>query len=118
MILLTQLSNIQEEGIVISITGYLIVFLALLLLYYSFKMASRFLRYNIQQKLKRLGKMPKIKENQSFEIPGQVVAAIAMTIYLSHELHDEESNILTIKKASRAYSPWSSKIYGLQDFKR
>lgn len=118
MILLTQLSNIQEEGIVISITGYLIVFLALLLLYYSFKMASRFLRYNIQQKLKRLGKMPKIKENQSFEIPGQVVAAIAMTIYLSHELHDEESNVLTIKKASRAYSPWSSKIYGLQDFKR
>lgn len=118
MIQLTQLSNIQEEGIVISITGYLIVFLALLLLYYSFKMASRFLRYNIQQKLKRLGKMPKIKENQSFEIPGQVVAAIAMTIYLSHELHDEESNVLTIKKASRAYSPWSSKIYGLQDFKR
>ncbi len=118
MVLLSQLSSIKEEGIIISITGYIIVFFALLLLYYSFKTASRFLQYNIKQKLKRLGKMPKIKEDQSFEVPGQVIAAIAMTIYLSHELHDEESNILTIKKAARAYSPWSSKIYGLQDFKR
>jgi len=118
MVLLSQLSSLKEEGIIISITGYIIVFFALLLLYYSFKTASRFLQYNIKQKLKRLGKMPKIKENQSFEVPGQVIAAIAMTIYLSHELHDEESNILTIKKATRAYSPWSSKIYGLQDFKR
>ena len=118
MILIAQLSVIKEEGIIISITGYLIVFFALLLLYYSFKMASKFLQYNIKKKLTRLGKMPHIKENQSFEIPGQVMAAIAMTIYLSRELHDDESNILTIKKASRAYSPWSSKIYGLQEFKR
>ncbi len=117
MILITALSTIKEEGIIISVTGYLIVFFALLLLYYSFKMASTLLRYNIKKKLTRLGKMPRIEENQSFDIPGQVVAAIAMTIYLEQELHDDESNILTIKKASRSYSPWSSKIYGLQHFK-
>jgi hypothetical protein len=79
---------------------------------------SKLLQYNVKKKLIKLGKMPHIREDQSFEIPGQVVAAIAMTIYLSRELHDDESNLLTIKKASKTYSPWSSKIYGLQDFKR
>ncbi len=118
MTILAQLSNIHEEGIIISITGYLIVFSVLLLLFSSFKMASKLLQYNIKKKLIKLGKMPHIKENQSFDISGQVVAAIAMAIYLNCDLHDEESNVLTIKKVTKAYSPWSSKIYGLQDFKR
>jgi Na+-transporting methylmalonyl-CoA/oxaloacetate decarboxylase gamma subunit len=117
MILLNEVTDL-DQGIVISITGYVIVFFALLLLYYSFMGVSKLLQYNVKKKLIKLGKMPHIREDQSFEIPGQVVAAIAMTIYLSRELHDDESNLLTIKKASKTYSPWSSKIYGLQDFKR
>ena len=117
MILLDQAFN-MDQGIIISITGYTIVFFALLLLFYSFTLVSRLLQYNIKKKLMKLGKMPHIKDDQSFEIPGQVVAAIAITIYLSQELHDDESNLLTIKKATKTYSPWSSKIYGLQDFKR
>ncbi len=108
----------MDQGIVISITGYVIVFFALLLLYFSFVGVARLLQYNVKKKLVKLGKMPHIREDQSFEIPGQVVAAIAMTVYLTKELHDDESNLLTIKKASKTYSPWSSKIYGLQDFKR
>jgi Na+-transporting methylmalonyl-CoA/oxaloacetate decarboxylase gamma subunit len=117
MILLDKISDL-DQGLVISVTGYVIVFMALLFLYLTFTGVSRLLQYNIKKKLIKRGKMPHIKEDQSFEIPGQVVAAIAMTIYLSRELHDEESNLLTIKKASKAYSPWSSKIYGLQDFKK
>ena len=109
MILLDQVSN-MDQGIVISITGYTIVFFALLLLFYSFVLVSKFLQFNIKKKLIKLGKMPHITDDQSFEIPGQVVAAIALTIYLSQELHDDESNLLTIIKASKIYSPWSSKI--------
>jgi len=117
MILLDKITDI-DQGLVISITGYIIVFTALLILYLSFRAVSRLLQYNIKKKLIKRGKMPNISEDQSLEIPGQVVAAIAMTIYLTRELHDEESNMLTIKKASKTYSPWSSKIYGLQDYKR
>lgn len=117
MILLNMASNL-DQGVVISITGYTIVFCALLLLYYSFVGVSKLLQNDVKKRLMKLGKMPHIKEEESFEISGQVVAAIAMTIYLSKELHDEESNLLTIKKASKTYSPWSSKIYGLQDFKK
>lgn len=43
-------------------------------------------------------------------------AAIAMAIHLYYsEAHDEESHIITIKTVERRYSPWSSKIYGINN---
>ena len=46
-------------------------------------------------------------------------AAIAMALHLYYsEVHDEESAIITIKKVERRYSPWSSKIYGLNNLVR
>lgn len=29
------------------------------------------------------------------------------------EMHDRESDVITINKVARVYSPWSSKIHGL-----
>ncbi len=53
------------------------------------------------------------------ENEGEVMAAIAMALFLhSKDLHDEETLKLTIKKSARPYSPWSSKIYGLNIYKR
>jgi glutaconyl-CoA/methylmalonyl-CoA decarboxylase subunit delta len=50
---------------------------------------------------------------------GEVMAVIAAALYLhSKETHDNENLKLTIKKSSRPYSPWSSKIYGLNIYKR
>jgi hypothetical protein len=49
------------------------------------------------------------------QIPGEVSAAIAMTIkQLFETTHDLEATVLTIERIKRAYSPWSSKIYGLR----
>ncbi len=46
-------------------------------------------------------------------------AAIAMALYLFYaEQHDEESAVITIKTVERRYSPWSSKIYGLNNLQR
>lgn len=43
-------------------------------------------------------------------------AAIAMALHLYYTVaHDEESAIITIKKVERRYSPWSSKIYGVNN---
>jgi hypothetical protein len=53
-------------------------------------------------------------ENES-----EVMAAIAVALYLnSKEMHDVETLKLTINKSSRPYTPWSSKIYGLNIYKR
>lgn len=46
------------------------------------------------------------------------MAAIAMALYLHfNEMHDEESNVITIQRISKTYSPWSSKIYNMRNFR-
>jgi len=50
------------------------------------------------------------------QISGEESAAISMALYIFNELHDEESNIITIKKIERAYSPWSSKVYNFRRY--
>ena len=111
-------SAIDSDGLVLVIVGYCIVFMALLLLYLFF-------RYIIPSILRvKMGKSRIQKDsdssakNQRIEITGEVNAAISMALYLYlNELHDEESNILTIKRVSKVYSPWSSKIYGVRSYK-
>ena len=45
---------------------------------------------------------------------GELAAAIitALKLYKSN-LHDQESEMITISRIARAYSPWNSKIHGL-----
>ena len=109
-----QIPAVIEEGIVIAVTGYAIVFIALLLLYYLFSSLSKLLIWQTKQNLIKTGRFPKhIKKEDDIHISGETIAAIAMAIYLCRDLHDDESNVLTIKKISKVYSPWSSKIYGI-----
>ncbi|MBU1369863.1 MAG: OadG family protein [Bacteroidetes bacterium] len=122
MLLLTDFVDVPEttliEGVVISIVGYLIVFVALVVLYFVFFQISKLINMQLKSKLRRQGKLDRIEDNKSLSIPGEVAAAISMALYISCQLHDEESNVLTIKKVSRVYSPWSSKIYGLRNLNR
>jgi hypothetical protein len=47
------------------------------------------------------------------------IVAIGMALYqFFDEVHDNESNVITIKRIERRYSPWSSKIYGLNNLQR
>ena len=48
-------------------------------------------------------------------IGDEEAAAIALAIHMYKiEIHDMESLTITLKKVSRIYSPWSSKIYTLR----
>ena len=110
-------SNVLEQGLTIAIVGYVTVFLALVVLYLVFTYIAKAYKLQIRQKLIRRG----VKVDECCEeifIPGDVVAAISMAIYITHMLHDEESTVITIKKVSRTYSPWNSKIYGVRSFKK
>lgn len=46
---------------------------------------------------------------------GEEIAAISLALHEHFNQHDQESFLLTVKKMKRAYSPWSSKIYGLRE---
>lgn len=56
-----------------------------------------------------------ISEESSSVVYGNESAAIATALHLYYaDIHDEESYIITIKNIDNKYSPWSSKIYGIQ----
>lgn len=49
------------------------------------------------------------------DVSNEEAAAIALAIHMYKiEIHDMESLTITLKKVSRIYSPWSSKIYSIR----
>lgn len=108
-----QVPEVFNEGLAITLVGYSIVFSALVILYFVFHSISRILTINFKNRLRREGK-PELAELP--EITGEETAAISMAIYLFNELHDEESNVITIKRVSAAYSPWSAKSQTVSRF--
>ncbi|PIE01755.1 MAG: hypothetical protein CSA81_10250 [Acidobacteria bacterium] len=104
---------IGSKGIVISIIGYGIVFIALILLFYMISLMSKLIRLNIRKRLEASGKAKHIDFDKV--LTGEVNAAIAMALYLHfQEAHDIESTVLTIEKVQKRYSPWNSKIQGMR----
>ena len=102
------------DGFLISVIGYVIVFLALLFLYIIFANLTKLLHLKLRKKLKAEGQETNTAD---LTIPGEIIAAISMGLHLHFtEVHDFENTILTIKKVQRPYSPWSSKIYGLREY--
>jgi Na+-transporting methylmalonyl-CoA/oxaloacetate decarboxylase gamma subunit len=105
--------KIDPFGIGMTVIGYGVVFIALLLLYVIFYNLSKAMTLNVKRLLKKEGKSDEASKVE--EISGEVNAAIAYAIYLYYnELHDQENPIITINRVSKAYTPWSSKIYGLR----
>lgn len=100
---------------VITAVGYSVVFAALIGLIFVFKYMPKVLNMPAKRKRKREGKYKEESGKEEF-IAGEVNAAIgtALALYFT-ELHDDESKVITIKRVKRRYSPWSSKIYNMNN---
>lgn len=106
-------SNVGNDEIIITVLGYGIVFLALVILYLFFTNLTKVLLNARKKKLKAAGKDTHSVDDLS--IPGETAAAISMALSLHfQEAHDIENTIITIKKVQSAYSPWNSKLHGLR----
>lgn len=104
---------ILGDGLIITVIGYVIVFIALLLLTIVFNFIPNLLNVKLRGNRRKTGDqeadlVPKQK------ISGEVNAAIGTAIFLFlEEMHDVEDPVITIRRISKNYSPWSSKIYGV-----
>ena len=108
----------MERGIIILIVGILVVFLGLVLLVLVFQYLVPYL-LSLKKKEKQVAGLPAEKKPAASQRTGEEITAIAAAIHLFMEdAHDEENAILTIGNSPKSYSPWSSKIYGLQQFAR
>lgn len=101
---------------VITAVGYSVVFTALIGLIFVFKFMPKVLNMPMKRKRRREGKYKEQEGSGDEYIAGEVNAAIgtALGLYFA-ELHDDESKVITIKRVKRRYSPWSSKIYNMNN---
>ena len=111
------LLEITQGTLIITFIGWGIVFAALVLLVIIFTNVPRIHVYFTERKLRKQGKLEADETlNVGGGVSGEENAAIAMALYMYlNEQHDEESGVITIKRIERRYSPWSSKIYGLNN---
>lgn len=99
-----------------SAVGIVVVFSALTLLVFAFLTSGKLTQRTMR---KRSDKSGVKKDPSSPALDAEKIAAISMALHLylmEEEKHDEESNVITIKRIQRRYSPWNSKIYGINNF--
>lgn len=108
------LSLITADTLVMAVAGYCIVLLALALMALFFSRLHHW--QDVVARRRMAAKTASPEEKPRVVISGEENAAIAAALYLFFsELHDEEKYVMTIRKVSRTYSPWSSKIYGVMN---
>jgi Na+-transporting methylmalonyl-CoA/oxaloacetate decarboxylase gamma subunit len=124
MLLLSEIfdfSVIDENALIIAFVGWTIVLIALILLFLIFNNLPALIYYKSRKEQRKERKAaiknadaehPAIEIQQ--EVSGELNAAISMALYMYfNDLHDEESNVLTIKHSCKTASPWGSKVHGV-----
>ncbi|MGN0033282.1 MAG: OadG family protein [Candidatus Limimorpha sp.] len=106
---------IGTHDLVITFGGFCIVIAALVVLFLIFTLFSKIVngKFKRNKDEKQVNAAPKAKKVTTSDIDDEISVAIALALSLSKDIHDEESGRVTIKRIERRYSPWSSKIYGL-----
>ncbi len=90
-------------ALMIALIGFLLVLVMLVLMVFIMKAFGKVFTLHRQ-------KAPAAKVHMSDEVVVDITTALKL--YKS-VIHDRESEMLTINRIARTYSPWSSKIYGL-----
>ncbi|MFA9389734.1 MAG: OadG family transporter subunit [Prolixibacteraceae bacterium] len=109
--------EVDPTGVGMTVVAMMVVFSSLALLYLIFKTTGNYFMGRARKAKKAALDQDRSVQGKTDQgdLSGEVSAAIAMALHLyQSELHDEENTVLTIKKVSRTYSPWSSKIHTLR----
>ena len=119
--------GLQAKGWVVTISGFFIVVIALIVLYLVFSGLLKLLNMdwkNIFNKDKEDKVEVAVNKDTDMNtsknnVNDDVIVAIGLALSMSMEVHDEESGVLTIKRVQPRYtSPWSSKILGINNLNR
>ncbi|MGN1252903.1 MAG: OadG family transporter subunit [Muribaculaceae bacterium] len=108
-----QFAEKDENGFALTIMAMGIVFTSLLVLCLCFYAIGEIGKYLSRVKKAKSQGIAVTELSRDDHDSGEEIAAITMALHQHFNVHDNESNLLTIRKIRRAYSPWSSKIYGI-----
>ncbi len=99
------------NGIMITLVGMIVVFAALTIISFVIFLTGKAANFSRTQGVKQDAADVAITA-RPVGLPGEVVAAISLALQAHlFEIHDDEKTVVTIKKISRPYSPWSSKLH-------
>lgn len=105
----------DANGFAMTIMAMCIVFSALLILCLCFYGIGAIGKYFSRVKKAQATGVAVEEISREQHDTGEAIAAVVMALHEHLNAHDTESTVLTINKVKRAYSPWSSKIYGLRE---
>lgn len=109
-------------GIYVTIVSVVTVLSALIVLFLLIQLFAKVMVKSAQKKAAKSKTRGILVDDMKVSVPagcdsvvnGEIIAAIALAVKLNKaEMHDRESDVITINKVARVYSPWSSKIHGL-----
>ena len=113
---------VYTKGWIVTIVGFLIVILALFILSSIFRGVAAYFTKQDAKKATPKNDVKKVEQKPEApvaatkgEIPAEVLTAIGMALYLSTNLHDEESNVITIERRNTS---WNDKHYTARHWKR
>lgn len=114
---IVDLKKNDPEGITLTITSMLVVFVGLLLLFLVFKFTGNTAANLSKKRAAQKGSFAALRSET--QLSGEVLAAISAAIHQMNEnQHDIESTILTIQQVKRNYSPWNAKRQMLRESPR
>jgi len=94
-----------------------IILLSIVLLYFIFRVIVPWIKKYVLDLKERRALEPEATESSEIR-DLDTKAAIAMALYMYfNEMHDEESDVITVKRVSKTYSPWSSKLYSMRNLR-
>ncbi|MCB2200353.1 OadG family protein [bacterium] len=100
----------QGGGLKLMIVGMIVVFAALLLLMVIMILLKRYqewIHLRVQRKQRSLEALENLRVESQEEIPGTVIAAIALTlIFEDDQVHDDEALVLTLRSLRTPYPNW------------
>ena len=107
----------------VTLLGFGLVFLLLVVLIYVLKLFGVIMHPRVKvenpHEVHEAVGQPHKEDSEHITLTGNATAAIAMALHLYYNgIHDEEPTHITIKKIERRYSPWNSKLYGMNNLHR
>lgn len=116
-----QFRRVDSTGAGMAVIAMSVVFLALLCLFGVFSQVGSFMHGIARKKEAKANAALSPEEATTHHasstidsLNGETLAAIGFALKLyNDELNESEARVLTINRTVKAYSPWSSKIYGL-----
>ena len=111
--------GLQLKGWIVTISGFMIVVVALVILFLIFTGVSKLINLDWNKIINKDKKKDKVEVKEVKNInpdDDDVMVAIGLALSLSMDsVHDVEPDIITIKRVERRSSAWNCRSYGMNN---